>query len=248
MLSKPVVKYIQSLQHKKFRDEYGVFTAEGPKVVKELLASGIFNCRAVYALREWVDQLDAQTLRLLDGRLEIVQAFELEKIATYTTPNHVMAVFEKKKEDHNIRTSGKYTLVLDDIQDPGNLGTIIRTADWFGIEHIVCSLNTVDMYNSKVVQSTMASLARVNIVYENIVLWLTARKEIEKIAATLDGTPLGVYKPSGEGILIIGNEANGIKPAVLELAGQHITIPRSGMAESLNAAVATGIILYALKQ
>ena len=139
--------------------------------------------------------------------------------------------------------TGKITLVLDTIQDPGNLGTIIRTADWFGIENIICSPACADMYNPKVVQSTMGSLARVNIFYTNLEEWLQKNKKIKKYATALNGKNISELKNVKEAIIIIGNEGKGISDAVMDLVEEKITIPKIGEAESLNAAVATGIIL-----
>lgn len=244
MFSKSTIKYIQSLQHKKFRDEEGCFVAEGPKLVRELLEGGIFQCRNVYALQDWAGPEDIKLLQMRDIEPQIIRDFELEKISSLTKPNGVLAVFEKKETVLSPDITRKLTLLLDDIQDPGNLGTIIRIADWFGIEHIVCSLQTADMYNPKVVQSTMASLQRVNILYTEIGDWLEKQTMLKKFAATLDGKPLKNFKALKEGILIIGNESKGVSERVMKLADEKITIPRIGQAESLNAAVATGIILY----
>ncbi|MBK7306623.1 MAG: RNA methyltransferase [Chitinophagaceae bacterium] len=133
--------------------------------------------------------------------------------------------------------------MLDTIQDPGNLGTIIRIADWFGIENIVCSTGCADMYNAKVVQSTMGSLGRVNVIYTDIVAWLKENNKIKIYSASLEGEDVKVVGKLKEGILIIGNEANGVSDEVMDLVNEKINIPRIGEAESLNAAVATGIIL-----
>ena len=247
MFSKSTVKYIQSLQHKKFRDEEGVFVAEGPKLVKELLEGELFTCRNIYALPEWAPSLDKQLLNKYESSIETIRDFELEKISALSKPNLVVAVFEQKKSLHNPDIKNKITLVLDDIQDPGNLGTIIRIADWFGIENIICSPKTVDMYNSKVVQSTMASLQRVNLVYTDVEQWL-ALQTVNKYAAALHGEPLNNFHSLKEGILIVGNESKGISDTILKMANKKITIPRVGEAESLNAAVATGIILYEMKR
>jgi TrmH family RNA methyltransferase len=244
MFSKSTVKYIQSLQHKKFRDEEGCFVAEGPKLVKELLEGAIFQCRNVYALQEWAEQQDAKLLQVLDTKLQIIRDFELEKISSLTKANLVLAVFEKKKPEIYPAITNRITLLLDDIQDPGNLGTIIRIADWFGIGNIVCSLQTADMYNAKVVQSTMASLQRVNLIYTDLKDWLEKQTMVKKYAATLQGKPVKSFNALTEGILIIGNESKGVSEPVMKLADEKITIPRIGEAESLNAAVATGIILY----
>ncbi|MEO8769168.1 MAG: RNA methyltransferase [Ferruginibacter sp.] len=246
MFSKSTIKYIQSLQHKKFRDEYNVFIAEGPKVVTELLQTKIFSCKAVYAVQDWFDGLDKSTAQLVQGHSDIIKDFELEKIAHYATANKVVAIFGKKPANEKISLKNKLTLLLDDIQDPGNLGTIIRTADWFGIENIICSDNTVDIYNPKVVQSTMASLGRVNVLYTDLKEWIKNSGSIQKFAATLNGKSLHEIGSVKEGMIIIGNESKGISEEIISLANENISIAKVGEAESLNAAIAAGIILYAL--
>lgn len=238
MLPKSTVKYIQSLQQKKFRDECGVFVAEGPKVVEELLDDCSFPCRDVYATEDWTpDQSDTQC------PVTIINQIDLEKISGLVTPNKVVAVFSMKK-GIPFSPAGKLTLLLDDIRDPGNLGTIIRTADWFGVENIVCSPDCAEMYNPKVVQSTMASLGRVNILYHDPLAWLENNKGPRIIAAALDGTPLNDITAGEEEIIIIGNESNGIRKELLQMADRRISIPGKGKAESLNAAVAAGIIVH----
>ncbi len=244
MFSKSTIKYIQSLQHKKFRDAEDAFVAEGPKLVNELLEGKIFGCKAVYALVEWVEVQERSMLEILGDRLEVIKDFELEKVAGLSKPNKVVAVFEKKQINTQPKITGKLTLVLDDIQDPGNLGTIIRIADWFGIQNIICSQQTADMYNPKVVQSTMASLQRVNLIYTDVLQWIQSKPQIKKYAAALNGKPLKKYTSVNEGIVVIGNESKGISNEILKTVDEMVTIPRIGDAESLNAAVATGIILY----
>ena len=246
MFSKSTIKYIQSLQHKKFRDEHNHFIAEGPKLVTELLVGNLFECTSIFAVEEWRSALALVVRQKFASKINIIKDFELEKISALKQPNQVLAVFNKKIPLQHIDTKNKITLVLDDIQDPGNLGTIIRIADWFGIENIICSPNTADCYNSKVVQSTMASLGRVNIIYTNLAGWLSNHITVKKYAATLAGRPLAEIGNLLQGIIIIGNEAKGIKQDILQLADEEITIPKIGAAESLNAAVAAGIILYVL--
>lgn len=246
MFNKTHTKYIQSLHHKKFRDENNVFIAEGTKVVLELLESREFVCQQLFAVNEWLSN-NENTLQNFSGmQVFDVKDFELEKITALSTANNVLAVFKKKGQGQAINIKEKITLVLDAIQDPGNLGTIIRTADWFGIENIVCSLACADMYNPKVVQSTMGSLARVNIFYASLQDWLQTHNNIKKYAAALNGKNISNLKPLKEGIIIIGNEGKGISDKVLNLANERITIAKKGGAESLNAAVATGIILAAI--
>jgi TrmH family RNA methyltransferase len=256
MLSKTHTKYIQSLQHKKLRDETGLFIAEGPKVVMDLLNSRKFVCKEIFALNNWLQEHSKQLLLLKDTVTTAVEDFELQKISSLSTAHAVVAVFEKRKPVYKIETALKITLVLDTIQDPGNLGTIIRIADWFGIENIVCSIGCADMYNAKVVQSTMGSLGRVNIVYTDLVAWLSENSKahpdepfgrVKIYSASLEGDDVKTVGKLKEGILIIGNEANGVSNEVMDLVNEKINIPRIGEAESLNAAVATGIILSHIK-
>ncbi len=245
MLNKTHTKYIQSLHHKKFRDELGEFIAEGPKVVMELLDSREFVCIYIVALENWVEANDKLLQKYPGPQIITVKDFELEKVSMLTTANNVLAVF-KKKTSAAVTAQNKITLVLDGIQDPGNFGTIIRTADWFGAENIVCSATCADMYNPKVVQSTMGSLARINIFYTDLENWLQQNNTIKKYAAALNGTPLHTLAKLTEAIVVIGNEGKGISDAVINLTDEKITIPKIGEAESLNAAVATGIILAAI--
>ena len=241
MLSKSHAKYIQSLHHKKFRDIESCFIAEGGKVVLELLLSKKFNCREIFGMQEWLNSNEALIRKYYTGPLEVVQDYELEKISALTTPHQVLAVFEKAA-GKLVLPAGKISLVLDNIQDPGNLGTIIRIADWFGIKDIICSAHTADMYNPKVVQSTMGSMGRVNILYTELVEWIQQQRQVKLYAAALDGRNVKQIEIK-EGLVLIGNEAKGISEELLQLAHVKITIPKLGEAESLNAAVATGIIL-----
>jgi TrmH family RNA methyltransferase len=243
MLSKTHTKYIQSLQHKKLRDEMGLFIAEGPKVVMDLLNSRKFVCREILAINEWIKEHDKKFSLLKDILVTTVEDFELQKISSLSTAYAVLAVFEKRKSPDKIETASVITLALDTIQDPGNLGTIIRIADWFGIKNIVCSIGCADMYNAKVVQSTMGSLGRVNVTYTNLVEWLHENDHVKIYSASLQGKDVKTVGKLKEGILIIGNEANGVSDEVMELVNEKITIPKTGEAESLNAAVAAGIIL-----
>ena len=242
MIIKSKLKYIQSLSHKKFRDEEGVFIAEGPKLVEELMESGNTRLKELYSTREWAEKnkghYDA-------GKLEIIDPSVLERISSLSTPNEVLAVFYKPQFEGSPAFGGQLTLVLEGIQDPGNLGTIIRIADWFGVTNIVCGPGTADAYNSKVVQSTMGSISRVRIIYleEEAQGFLEKHPDIPVFAASLGGKNIFETESVQEAFIIIGNESKGISPALLSRASQVITIPRKGKAESLNAAVATGIIL-----
>jgi TrmH family RNA methyltransferase len=242
MLSKTIVKYIQSLAHKKLRDEHGVFIAEGPKVVAELLHSNKFPCKIICGLQSWMDD-NAVLLRNIsaEDKIEINES-ELERISLLQTPNKVMAVFYKK-ENELTDLKNNFSLMLDEIQDPGNMGTIIRTADWFGIKNIICSNECADCYNPKVVQASMGSLSRVNIIYTQLEEFIHENKGISIYAATLTGKHLSSFNKLKEGIILIGNESKGVKENLLRLAVEQITIPKYGEAESLNAGVSAGIIL-----
>ncbi|HMG82533.1 MAG TPA: RNA methyltransferase [Ferruginibacter sp.] len=242
MLSKSKVKYIQSLHHKKFRDQEGAFIAEGGKVVLELLQSQQFVCTNIIGEQEWLHDNEILIRKHFTGDIEVVKDFELQKASALSTASQVLAVFTKMPAKEVV-VKGRVTLLLDTIQDPGNLGTIIRIADWFGIAAIICSADTADQYNPKVVQSTMGSLARVNLVYTDLEKWIAANKTIKIYAAALNGKNIDTLKGLKEGFIVIGNESKGISAAVMQLATEKITILKTGSAESLNAAVATGIIL-----
>lgn len=237
MLSKKEIKDIQSLSHKKFRDELNLFIAEGPKIVSELMQLIPEQIEKIYAVKEWIESnknLSSKTICVE------VSFNELERLSQLQTPNQVIAVV-KKFTPHKPDVSS-FVLYLDAIQDPGNFGTIVRIADWFGIRNIACSTGCADLYNSKVVQSTMASIANVNVYYDSQQQWLK-KQSVPVFAATLNGSSLYEHSKTETGILIIGNESKGISNEILEYATEQITIPKKGNAESLNAAVATGIIL-----
>lgn len=242
MISKSQAKYIQSLGQKKQRDQEGVFIAEGPRLVKELLKSKNAEFKNLYALDDWLQEND-KLLRSVDATA--IDEKDLEKISQLKTPNRVVAVVKKFQQKES-PVHGKISLVLDTIQDPGNFGTIIRIADWFGVQQIFCSPDCADMYNAKVVQATMGSIARVNVFYTDLHEWLKAQKEIRVFATMLEGKDVTRMSALTEGLIIIGNEANGIHEELLPFANERITIPKKGEAESLNAAVATGIVLACL--
>ncbi len=240
MLSKSQAKYIQSLGQKKVRDEEGVFIAEGPKIIAELLASVDAKIIQLYALHDWIEanRKDCNGTDIIE-----IDETDLEKISQLTTPNKVLAIVKKPAAPDHLQAKETVSLVLDTIQDPGNMGTIIRIADWFGIRQIICSKDCADIYNPKVVQSTMGSIARVAVLYTDLVPWLEAQKDVFIYAAALEGQNVTAMKKITEGLIIIGNESKGIHREIFELIDVKITIPRIGSAESLNAAVATGIIL-----
>ncbi|HRI22451.1 MAG TPA: RNA methyltransferase [Panacibacter sp.] len=235
MISKNETKYIQSLYHKKTRDEEGVFIAEGVKLVHELLESS-FTIRKIYATTQWATQCHSS------HPIIILEEFELEKISKLTTANQVLAIVEKRKLVREPQQKQQITIVADGIQDPGNLGTIIRIADWFGIKQIVASTDSADVYNSKTIQSTMGSIVRVDVWYKDVAKWL-ADCNVPVYGALLNGTSVYELPAVNEALLVIGNESKGIRANILPFIQQAVTIPKKGGAESLNAAVATGIIL-----
>ncbi|AXY78282.1 RNA methyltransferase [Paraflavitalea soli] len=239
MLVKSQVKYIQSLSQKKSRDEEGVFIAEGPKLINELLSTPNVQLKQLYAVPEWISQHP----QMQTGSVVEVKEQELERLSFLQTPNQVVGVFRKPVFPKITSYRGQLSLMLDAIQDPGNLGTIIRCADWFGINTVICSPESADVFSPKVVQSTMGSISRVQVIYEDLVPFMEQHAGIPAYAATLHGTSLYDLQPLQQGILVIGNESKGIREELLKLCRHRITIPRKGEAESLNAAVATGIIL-----
>ncbi len=237
MLVKSRIKYIQSLGQKKFRDETGCFIAEGPKIVQELLEAGLV--KEVYALNEWITENN----QLLAGTdtFEVTEA-DLEKISQLKTANKVLAVLNQFEVTQPV-VEKRLLLALCGIQDPGNLGTIIRIADWFGVDQVVCSEDTADVYNPKVVQATMGSIARVKVFYKNLEDWLGQLQATTIYATVLEGADIRTIEKPVSGVILVGNESQGIPPSLQTFAQVRITIPRKGGAESLNAGVATGIIL-----
>jgi RNA methyltransferase, TrmH family len=248
MISKSQVKYIQSLGQKKYRDKEGLFIAEGPKLIKELLQNKNVGLKWLFALNKWIEE-NEKLLRGID--VFAINESELERISQLKTPNQVIAVI-KKFDTKEPEVEEKISLALDTIQDPGNLGTIIRIADWFGVAQIICSHDCADVYNPKVIQATMGSIARVNVFYTDLFKWLKQQNQIKIYATALEGKDVTKMGPMKEGLIIIGNESKGIHEELIQLAHERITIPKKarlndpvgqGTAESLNAAVAAGIVL-----
>ena len=243
MISKATIKYIHSLQQKKYRGADAVFVAEGTVVLYEMIAEGLFDLVSLYATDKWINEMPDEVHAAITDKVEKAELFELEKMSSRPSPVGALAVFRQRSSSETFEVKGKINLVLDGLQDPGNLGTIIRTADWFGVQHIFCSHNTADMYNPKVVQSTMASLGRVQVHYLDLEELLT-HIDIPVVAATLGGKPLDEMPVLSETVLVIGNEAKGISGPIMTLAKHKVTITKKGKAESLNAAVAAGILMH----
>ena len=238
MLSKSQISLLQSLQHKKFRREHGLFLVEGYKSVSEFINSA-YHIEAVY----YTPAIAPKLLKLSQKmNFQEISSNILEKISTLKTPADVIAVVKIPNWpvlNHAVLHK-KFSIVLDGIQDPGNMGTIIRTADWFGIDHIICSEDSVEVYNPKVVQATMGSLSRLNVHYRDVPAFLSAVK-LPVFGALLDGENIYSTNFGDEGLIIMGNEGNGLRPDVVQLVSKAITIPRAGNAESLNVAIATAI-------
>lgn len=238
MISKAQIKYIQSLQHKKYRQKFGQFVAEGDKIVQELL-QGTYGVKAVYATKTW---LEAQA-SLAQKSMEVLEVDEavLKQLSSLSTPNQAVALVDIPPAPQPV-LQGNITLALEAIRDPGNMGTIIRIADWFGVRQIICTPDCVDAYNAKTIQATMGSIMRVPVIETDLAALLKTPGQVASYAATLHGHNIANTKKLQEGIILIGNESRGLSEEIIALSTHQITIPRIGQAESLNAAVATGII------
>lgn len=243
MLSKNKIKLIRSLESKKQRNETGLFVAEGNKLVADMLPA--FECELIIAKTSWMaTQGDIPAKELLDAEEE-----DIRKASLLKNPQDVIALFKQPAWNlTDANPSTELILCLDGIQDPGNLGTIIRIADWFGIGHIVCSNDTADVFNPKVVQATMGALVRVKVHYTEIMSYLEKQKSqsIPLYGTFLNGENLYSKQLSKTGILIMGNEGNGIRPSIENLVDEKLFIPNYPMerqtTESLNVATATAII------
>jgi TrmH family RNA methyltransferase len=243
MLSKNRIKYINSLKIKKYRQQHEAFMVEGAKSVLELLESD-FKTEVVLATQEF-QQKYSSILTRHNTLTETVTIQELEGLGSFQTNDSCLAVAKTKQNEFLSLNESEYMLILDDVRDPGNLGTIIRVADWYGISKIVCSNDTTDIYNPKVIAASKGSFTRVNIFYTDLVSYLkenTAKKSV--IGAFLGGESLYDFQFSQTGgYVIMGNESNGIGAQVEKLITHKVTIPRIGAAESLNVGIATAIML-----
>lgn len=243
MLTKNTIKLIRSLELKKFRTRENSFVAEGPKVVGDLLA--VMRPKMVFATSQWISENNTNGIDV-----EIVSEDELSRISFLQHPQQVLAVFPMPSYDESIdytkELKGKLTLALDSVQDPGNLGTIIRIADWFGIETILCSHETADAYNPKVIQATMGSIARVRIIYTDLTKTLeTIASQMPIYGTFLDGENIHSRQLPKEAVIVMGNEGKGISQEVARLVTDRVLIPNypegRPTADSLNVAIATAI-------
>jgi RNA methyltransferase, TrmH family len=235
MISKSQIKLITSLVQKKYRRQHQLFFAEGVKVIEELLDSH-FELEHIFQTKPIFN-------KVVDNKKTLISEAELKKISALSTPNDCLALFKTNDEKETQKTG--LILALDSIRDPGNLGTIIRLCDWFGITQLLCSEETVDVYNPKVVQASMGSITRVSISYVDLAKYIN-QSNLPVYGTFMDGDNIYKKQLASEGIIILGNEANGISKAIEDLVSEKIAIPRFGnlqLTESLNVATATAIVL-----
>ena len=242
MLSKNKIKFIQSLQRKKQRKAEGLFLLEGDKMANEALQQA--EVEHIYALEDWIET-HKTTIRSKNIPFEIITERELKAISVLKTPNKVLLIM--KQFTHKLETISQlkgYALYLDQIQDPGNMGTILRNADWFGIQYVFCSEGCADIYNSKVIQASMGAIFRIKVINMELIDFLETNRDIPVYGTVLEGDNLYELEPAQNGLIVIGNEGRGISPDIQNLLTHKVTIPRgkNGGAESLNAAVASGIV------
>jgi len=243
MLTKNQLKLYTSLQNKKNRKDTNLFIAEGRKIVSEAINSD-FKIEAILATKQWISN------NIFTTNINIIESTqsEINKLSSLTTPTDIMAVIEIPKNDIvDLNLKNKLTIVLDNIGDPGNLGTIIRLADWFGIENIVCSDNSVDQYNSKVVQATMGSIFRTKVYYTNLFDFLKKASEIKNFniyGTYLEGENIYNQKLKNEGIIMFGSESHGISENLADFVKHKLNIPsfNNSKTESLNISIATSIV------
>ena len=249
MLSKNKIKFINSLKKKKYRTEKGLFIAEGTRLVQDLLGEGV-RAELLCATSPWLEKNPPESGAKIKEQIEVTEQ-ELGKISELKTPAEVLGVFAisggiSKDED----LSGKLSLVLDRINDPGNLGTIVRLADWFGIENIICSPDTVDLYNPKTVQATMGSIARVKVSYRELANFLenwSHHPDFDIYGCFLEGENLYTSPLQDKGMIVMGSEAQGISENLRPYINRQLYIPAFNQAgatkaESLNVSMATGIV------
>jgi TrmH family RNA methyltransferase len=240
MISKARLKYIKSLQVKKYRKQEQCFVVEGAKGVQELLRSP-FKTLMVAGTEDFIHKHEEAIIR---SRAEVIVSTpdELAQMGSFQSNDSALALAGMREDQRPVLASGEFALVLDDIRDPGNLGTIIRTADWYGLRHIIASSETADLYNPKVINATMGSFSRVNVYYTDLVEFISA-SGLPAHGAFLNGEDVHTATFGNGGLIVIGNESGGISQPLESLIKHRVTIPRFGGAESLNASVAAAVIL-----
>ena len=237
MISNSEIKLITGLHRKKYRSAHNLFIAEGEKLISDLLSSGL-------RMTHFYSTVAPDNTIASDANLpRSISERQMQKISVQKNPSGWLALFEQPKTTSP--DQAPWVVALDDVQDPGNMGTILRLCDWFGISHIVCTQETVDVFNPKVVQSSMGSIARVQVHYLDLASWLSQQSKAV-YGAVLDGQPLERLKWPDQGVLLMGNEGQGIRPerATYITDRVRITGAQSRGAESLNVAMATGILLH----
>jgi len=241
MISKNNLKFVHQLEQKKYRRKEGVFVAEGPKVVGDLMTAGVVP-RMLFAVEEWIKKEQTEYAQ------EVTEE-ELRKLSFLQHPQQVLGVFEiPASSTCNSISDNRLYLALDGVQDPGNLGTIIRLADWFGINTIFCSEDTADVWNPKVIQATMGSIARVEVVYTDL-KQLIVQANMPIYGTLLDGQNIYEQELTKYGIIVMGNEGNGISPEIRQLITNKLLIPKFQEGpESLNVAIATAITCSEFKR
>ena len=241
MLSKSQIKLITSLARKKYRKQHQLFVVEGIKSIHEFLKSE-FKLEQLFSVEEGVFNVD-------DSKFVLISESELKKVSFLSSPNKALAIFKIPKPE--AIDTNQLIVALDNVNDPGNLGTIIRLCDWFGVTDLVCNLETVDCYNPKVVQASMGSLTRVNITYLDLETFLQEQSKGSVYGTFMEGENIYSTNVAENGILILGNEANGISNEIQQLVTEKISIPQFGTiqeTESLNVATATSILLSEFKR
>jgi RNA methyltransferase, TrmH family len=241
MTSKNRIKFVQSLHSKKFRYKNQLFIVEGVKIINELLISS-FEIESIYAKKNWAIKNISKVGKYVDYGFHEIEEQTLRQISTQVTPNEVLALV-KMPEKKAFIPEEKLILMLDGIQDPGNLGTIIRTADWYGIKQILCSKDCTDLYNPKCIQATMGSIFRVSVYYEDLCALIKQYPEYQSYGAFTEGEDIRQITCTFPMFLIVGNEGSGINKELKNNIQFRISIARKGQAESLNAAIASAIIL-----
>ena len=241
MLSNAQSKYIRSLTQQKYRKQDNVFIVEGDKMAKEWLSASA-NVKMIVATEDWIAENTSLIAKNPDAEICTVQVFELEKISTLHTPNKALLVVPQPEQ--SLTTEG-WTICVERLQDPGNMGTIIRIADWFGVKRVVATADSVDFYNPKVVQSAMGGHLRVELHVADLDDYIR-QSNLPSYAAVLGGDDVFTIPTSEQGILLIGNESKGLSDELAKLATHKVAIQGKGAAESLNAGVATGILTAVL--
>ncbi len=245
MFSKQQQKYVQSLQIKKYRQEHQRFLVEGAKSVVELLNAD-FEIELVLGTERFLIENEKKLKKI---SFEQISQTELEKLGTLQSNDAALAVVKMRENKYLSANENEFVLVLDDIRDPGNLGTIIRIADWYGIKKIICSENTVEFYNPKVIAASMGPFTRINIYYSDLLAFFSKNKQNASILGTfLNSENVHKIDFPTKGYIVLGNESNGINAEVERFITKKITIPRFGHAESLNVGIATAVVLDNLRR